>query len=112
MWRKGFAQLTSLVLLLGSAGYMYQYLFYEPTISALTLALLLLLAAGITSLYTYYKGRTRPQGWRSDAEEVIRDSGYLPQQGNLYWTPGNRVVYEASKAEALAREKRRKKSSY
>jgi len=91
---------------------MYQYLIYEPTIAALTLALLLLLAAGITSLYTYYKERNRPHVWRSDAEEVIRDSGYLPQQGNIYWTPGNRVVYEASRAEALAREKRKKKSSY
>jgi len=91
---------------------MYQYLIYDPTLSTLTLALLLLLAAGITSFYSYYKGRNRPRVWRSDAEEVIRDSGYLPQQGNIYWTPCNRVVYEASRAEALASEKRKKKSSY
>ncbi|MHA1286716.1 MAG: hypothetical protein ACTSPB_04850 [Candidatus Thorarchaeota archaeon] len=112
MWYKKYAQLTILTLLLGSAGLTYQHYLIESNKSALTLAILLFLAAGIIGLFIRYKERTQPRGFHSDADDVIRDSGYLLQQGNLYWTPTNRVIYEASKAEALIREKRRKKTSY
>jgi len=112
MWYKRFAHLTILSLLLGSVGLTYQYYLVEPKTSTLTLAVLLLLAAGITSLFTLFRDRKPPRGWHSDAEEVIQESGYLLQQGNNYWTPTNGVIYEASKAEALVREKRRKKSSH
>lgn len=109
---KKYAQLSILILLLGSAELTYKYYLVDPNSSALNLALLLLLAAGITSLYSFTKGRPQPRGWRSDVEEVIPVYGYLLQQGTIYGAPANRVFYEASRAEALAREKRRRKSSY
>jgi len=112
MWYKKYAHLTIMTLLLGSVGLTYQYYLVESNSSALTPAILLFLAAGIIGLFTRYKRRSQSQVWDSDADDVIRDSGYLLQQGNLYWTPTNRVIYEASKVEALIREKRRKKTSY
>ena len=63
---KKVAHLTILILLLGSAGYIQQYLLYEPTSSALTLALLMILAAGIISLITIYRERAQPRGWHRD----------------------------------------------